>query len=226
MKNKNWVYGLFFILSSAAVIFNQTTYGFGIPLDTLMINIVILFILTMGLINLNWFTTLVGITGLIIFHLDTLGLSHLNPWAIVLAVGMAAIGLGLLFKFPKNNWLNKYHTVESDTTDQDVAFSTNFGSGIKYVNSEAFETVALSNNFGEMKVYFDNATPAGDAIINLASSFGDVELYIPKDWNLELGINNVLSDIEEKNKQTKDKSGPKVTLTGHANFSDISIIYI
>ena len=226
MKNRNWVYGLFFILSSAAVIFNQTNYGFGIPLNTLMINIVILFVLLMGLINLNWFTTLLGITGLIIFHLDTLGLAHINPWAIALAVGMAAIGLGLLFKFPKNNWFNHYNTVESDTDEKDIAFSTNFGSGIKYVNSEAFETVALSNNFGEMKVYFDNATPATDAVINLASSFGDVELYIPKDWNLVLGINNVLSDIEEKNTQTKKKSGPKVTLTGNANLSDISIIYI
>jgi len=229
--NRNWIYGLFFVLASAVVIFNQTTFGLGIDLRTLILSIIIIFIIMVGVVNFNWFMTFVGIAAFIVLHLDALGLSHLNPVAIIAAAVFGAIGLGLLFKWPRNQFVNLIHSRHHENTEYTednkvIDFNNTFGSGIKYINTEDFEKIRLKNTFGDMKVFFDNATPAKKAVIDVSAVFGEIELYIPKGWNVDIGINNVLSEVDEKNRLDKDKKGPKVMLVGNATFSTVSIIYV
>ena len=44
-----------------------------------------------------------------------------------------------------------------------IRCENNFGSAIRYINSEHFCDAQLENNFGSMSVYFDNAIIAGEA---------------------------------------------------------------
>lgn len=67
-----------------------------------------------------------------------------------------------------------------------IRCENNFGSAIRYINSEHFCDAQLENNFGSMSVYFDNAIIAGEAAsVEVENNFGETNLYIPKEWKVQ-----------------------------------------
>ena len=115
---------------------------------------------------------------------------------------------------------------ESGTGEDRFYFSTSFSSGVKYIDSDNLEVVILECSFGSMKVYFDNASiPSGNATVELDVSFGGVELYVPRHWNVVNQADTAFGGVDEKNRCTTTGS-PVLTLTGDVSFSGVTIIYV
>jgi hypothetical protein len=79
-----------------------------------------------------------------------------------------------------------------------------------------------------MKLYFDNAKPReAGAIIILEVSFGAAELFIPKEWAVNNELKRSFAGVYEKNAgHMNAERTARITVTGEANFSSVSIIYI
>jgi hypothetical protein len=76
-------------------------------------------------------------------------------------------------------------------------------------------------------VYFDNADiPSGRAEIYMHVSFGAMELYVPRTWNVIPGFRRGASGLEEKGVREYAEGAPTLALTGDASFSGVSIIYV
>ncbi|MDD6772200.1 MAG: hypothetical protein PUE23_15425, partial [Inconstantimicrobium porci] len=74
--------------------------------------------------------------------------------------------------------------------------------------------------------YFDKAHIQGDsAQIIVDVSFGSVELFVPKNWNIIKSADSSFGGIEEKNNNAV-KDGPTVYLEGDISFSGVTIYYI
>jgi hypothetical protein len=114
--------------------------------------------------------------------------------------------------------------VDSDV----VRVGTSFGNVIKYINSDNLERVDAECSFGAMKLYFDNAKPReAGAIIILEVSFGAAELFIPKEWIVNNELKRAFSGVYERNAEHRSvEKTARVTITGDASFSSVSIIYI
>lgn len=235
MKFSNWFWGLFFLVAAALVIANQFGYMVGINIFTLIAAIFLIAIMIKSATHLNFAGILFPFAFLGIIFADPLGIQNLVPWPILAAAFFGTIGLSLIFsKSIKKHWTvhhintsdNEHFEQIIDTPDDTtVSCKVNFGSTIKYVNSPNFEKGFFDCSFGAMKVYFDNALIEKDqAEIYVDVSFGGLELYVPKNWNLVDNISTSLAGIEYKNRPgTTNKS---VILKGKISFSGITIIYV
>lgn len=235
MKNKNYFWGLFFISAAVVILVNQLGYFGEINLFSLICTILLTPIILQSLFSLNFVGILFPLSILGIIYAEPLGITDLTPWPILAIALFASIGFSLIFKpfrfkrvirckgFDNNEGFDEI----IDTEDENVVdLSVNFGSCIKYVNTEKFEKANIGCSFGEMKVYFDNAKIDGEkAIINLNVSFGGVELYIPKTWKVINKADVSLGAIEEKTRSAND-TNKTLYLYGKVNFAGVEIMYI
>lgn len=112
------------------------------------------------------------------------------------------------------------------TGDSRFFFETSFGAAAKFINTNNFEFASLECSFGALKVYFDNAViQNGKAAIDVDVSFGSVELYIPRSWNLVDETSAAFGSVKEKNRN-RPAGTTSVTLTGDVSFGGVEIVYI
>ncbi|MDO5154470.1 MAG: LiaF-related protein [Eubacteriales bacterium] len=176
------------------------------------------------------------------------GLPTISPWLALLIVVILTAGFHLLFPNAKVNKKthnhNKHHNHEkwddyadehkigehqkvSESEEDGFVFCTNtFGQIAKYINTNNFKGANLSNTFGELKVYFDNALIVDSPIeIQVSNSFGSMQLFVPKDWNVVHDIHVFAGDAREQNHNNASTT-PVVNISGNVNFGEIQIIYI
>ncbi len=183
---------------------------------------------------------------LVIIWREPLGIAHLSLWLILGVALLASVGLSLVF----NPFLDKHHRRHphiiingksdeyaqsfdagfTETThtsaESDVLVNARMGSTVRYVQSPDFKYANVHVSMGEAKVYFDQAQIQADyATINLEGSMGDIDLYVPRDWDVRLQGNNFLGDIEEKGEKSASPSSI-VYLLIHFKLGNVTIHYI
>ena len=236
MKFKNWFWGLFFIVAACLVIVNQLGYLTGFNIFTLIASIFLIAIIIQSATHLNFAGILFPFAILGIMFAEPLGIENLVPWPILIAALFGTIGLSLIFSesikdihchcIHENNCSKEHFDEIIDSPDEStVSCKVNFGSAIKYVNTQNFQKGFFDCSFGAMKVYFDNAHIEDDqAEIYLDVSFGGVELYIPKNWNIIDNVNTSLAGIDYEGRPST--STKKVILNGKISFAGVTIIYV
>lgn len=243
MKNKNnWYWGLFFICAGGVLMVQQMGYfKTGISIWTLLMTVLLVPIIIKSLMNLNWGGILFPAAIILIMYKDLLGFGDLSVWAILLAALFTTIGLSLIFGQGKrrehcmhnSNTSREYDGYVNDENmevgydkDDDIDVKVSFGGKSRYINSENFTKAYLNVSFGALQVFFDNAklSPEG-AEIYLDANCAGVELYIPKEWNLDNNLNNTFAGIDEKNRGGYG-DGPKVKLYGNVSFAGVEITYV
>lgn len=105
-------------------------------------------------------------------------------------------------------------------------FKNSFGESSKYVMSDDFKSAGLNNSFGELKVYFDNAVMQQQtATIDIYNSFGETQVFLPKEWNVDNKIQSMLGAVTENN-YVQANGQHTVILTGNNCMGEVQIIYI
>lgn len=187
-----------------------------------------------------------------ILYSGLLGIEVHSPWSILAAALLLSIGLSIFLKEPRKKYYykkykkkysylkktfgddsNKIYDYSSpvfinqeELLSDTVSVSTKFDCNVKYITLENLKNVNLSCEFGEMKVYFDNAViPSKIADIWVDMTFAGVELYVPKNWKVVNDVDLSLAGMYEKVRGLG--SGDTVLrIFGIASFSSITIIYI
>ena len=125
----------------------------------------------------------------------------------------------------KRSDYTKYQKVTEEEGDGFVECSNSFGETTKYVNMSDLKRGHFQNSFGEMKVYLDQAHMAGDSVtIEVSNSFGQLTLFIPKEWNVVQKVSVFAASVDEK--RCGDSNGPICYLKGSASFGEIEIVYV
>lgn len=229
MKKERVFWGLFFIVGAAFLLVGKLGYLGGFSVVSLLLTIFFVACLIKGMVSKSVWGILFPIAFLCIIYEEPLGITEITPWPVLVAAFLGSIGFSLLFH-PKHNKMkccfsDVKETVETFAEGQ-IEFSTSFGEGIKYVNSDNLQQVNLKCSFGSMKVYFDNAIiQNGQAVIHLDVSFAGTELFIPKEWNVLNKVNVTFGAVEEKN-GSRSTGAPVVSLIGNVSFAGVEIIYI
>jgi len=231
-------WGLFFIAGAGLIVAKEMGYLAGITLMNLVIAFFLLPIIIKSIVRINFFGVLFPIAVLGIMFASELGITKFVPVPILTIAIMLSIGLSLIFG-RHNKLKEKWHDIHVhnhenfknviNTEDEDVVtFGVTLGSSIKYVNSKNLKQANLSCSFGALKVYLDNTVLSKEgATISLDASFSAIQIYMPREWNAVVGIDSILSGVEEKPKNYhKEKDAKEVKLVGKASFSGIEIIYV
>jgi predicted membrane protein len=232
MKKHNIFWGLLLILTAVLIILNQFGYFAGISIFEIVVTVIMIGIFIVSLIRLNFWGVFFPLAVICIIYAKELNITQFVPWPVLLSAFFLSLGLSLIFNRHTHisvTFGNKYDGNNNVVFEQGgnvINCSTTFGECIKYVDSENFERANIKTVFGDIKLYFDNAKiPSGKAEIFVDIVFGDVDLYIPRDWNIINKTHAVFGDIDSMHNNITPES-PSVTIYGNAVFGDLKIIYV
>lgn len=230
MKNKNLFWGILLVLTAIFIVFDSLGYFNDIGIIKIIFTAILIGITIKGISHINFPLILFPLSFILILYSKELNISNLTPWPILFIALLLSIGLSLIFNKANCNPLFICGKVDdviiNEPDDSNINSFVSFGSTIKYINTDDFKSAYIKCSFGDSKVYFDNAIIKGDsATINLDVSFGGVEIYVPKNWNIIQQVNSSFAGIDEK-KGRNYEPGPSVILRGNISFSGITIIYI
>lgn len=234
-KTNQMFWGFFFILCAAFLICSKLLAISSISVFSLLFAVMFTVILLKSLARLEFPGVFFSLAFLCIIFSKPLHIESITPWPVLAAAILLSIGFSMIFK--KDQSLFHIHTGSSEFNAEKSAvfnepdgstirFDTTLGSSIKYVNSENFQAGYFDCSFASMKVYLDKAViPSGHATVTLDVSFGNIDLYIPKEWTLLNHTDTSFGSVVEKNTATRD-SNVTITLLGDVSFSGVNIIYV
>lgn len=234
MKKNNIFWGVVLVLLAVLIIVSEMGFVEGIGFWTVVFSVIFGAMLIRGIIKFDMTQILFSLAFLCIAWDDVLGIEAITPWPVLLAALLGSIGFSMIFGGKKKKiYKEKFrssHNATCDTVEQDygeeVKCAVSFGSIVKYIKSENLKTVNASVSFGSASIYLDNAkAPSGEVVINIDSSFGGVELFVPKNWFVTNNMQNSFGgiDIENNNNGANEVN---VILIGSASFAGVSVTYI
>ena len=234
MKNKNLIWGLFFILAGVAVILDKTGLLGSVSIWSVVISLLLVPCIVTSARHLNFWGIFFPLAIMAILFDETLGIEKLTPWPVLGAALFLSVGFSFLFpyryRFTKNKW--SAHTTDNPAWDKSsdsgeyVSAQARFSGCEKYITSKVLKRVDLSCHCGGMEVYFDSADIAGsEAELNIDILCGGVEIYIPKNWGVKVEAECVLGGIDgaDGSYAEKDKT---LVIKGRARLSGLDINYV
>ncbi|MFV0467288.1 MAG: LiaF transmembrane domain-containing protein [Lachnospiraceae bacterium] len=231
MKNRNYLWGLIFIFAAVFVLLNQAGFLDGLNLFTILVSLLLVAWLISSIPRMEFFGMLFPLAFLCILYSDYLNLDSITPWPVLAAALFGGIGLTIIFPKKYRNGTNFIPDYDSgDTiehmTGPDVRSVVSFTGTTKYISSDCFEKGFFKCSFGSLKVFFDHVLiPTGKAEIVVDASFGEVQLYVPRNWHV---INQVSVSFGDAKMDVRSDSsdGPVVVINGSVSFADCKIFYI
>jgi len=246
MKKKDIFWGLIFVFAAIFIIVDRLGYFPQIGIFKVVATIILISIMLKSLIHVRFSGILFPIALLCIIYADQWNITALTPGPVLVTALLASIGLSMIFKkddywrhyehWNRHSWRHDQRCHNDDGKQFDkvinepdgnvINCTANFGSSMKYINTDNFEKANIKCSCGSMKVYFDKAViSSGHAEIYLDISLSGVELYIPKTWNVVYDVSTTMGGIDEKNSKIASDS-PVVTIRGSISLSGVEIIYI
>ncbi len=237
MKKRNTFYGLFFIgVAILLLLTSMNIISLCFSLWTLVLGLIFAYTLLHSLMDLNYTGAVFSVAFLYMvfdgpLHLPDVGFATLMLVALFLSIGLSFILPNRFKNMHFHDHGKKFKNapkgvVIDEADDNSVFFSNRFGATSKYVNSDDFQYGSFINEFGEMKVFFDNVKVSGSiAEIDITNSFGEMTLYVPKTWKIEDNIHVFVGAVSEKN-DSKSMDLPVLKLKGNVCFGEVAIIYV
>jgi len=234
MKNRNWFWGLFFLLSAIFVILSQVWFFHGISITSILASVFLAAIAISSLLRLEYFGTFIPLSILYIIYSKPIKLFYISPWLLISSALLISISFSLLFPKRKKNKVHFYYSAEqinqvSENIDNNNPYvKVSLNSASKYVHSEDLQGGQFISNLGVLDVYFDQVKLSSNgAKLFIDCNLGSINLYIPKDWKLVEDIHSYLGEVSYHNDHTNlSGNAPKVTLTGKVVLGDVKIFYI
>lgn len=232
---KQIFWGIFFIAAAILIIISKLGFMPDVGVFSIFATVILIWILVKGLKRLNFYEIMFSLAFLYIIYDEPLGIEALSPWSVLAAAMLFSIGLSMLFhkkghvQFDFNinhNNRGNFGEGSEQCRDEQLFCENNFGSAIRYMNSDNFRNACLENNFGSMSIYFDNAVIQGDsAYVKIENNFGLTALYIPKEWKIQTNLEHAFGSIEEYGSPI-GSSNATLYIEGETNFGHIELHYI
>ena len=234
MKNKNYLLGIVFILAAILMLLNNFHFFYPVSTVKILITILLLYCIVKNIPYRNYFGILVPAAFIFILYDDFWPFQILTPFSVLAAAVLASIGLSFLFPNQPHFKSDIAFDLGSDggagtyNSESEVTCSIAFAGCTKYFESEDFRRAYLKCSFGSLKAYFDHANIIGNsAEIYVDNSFGETNLFLPKEWDVHINASTTFGDISEIHKAPAVLSdAPSVSINGNISFGDCKIFYV
>lgn len=236
MKNKNIFWGLLLLFGAAFVIIGKLGYFEDVNTIGIVVSVLLVCYMIRSIIKVSFSGILFPAAFLCIIYDEVLGLEAITPWPVLFAALLGSIGLSMIFKkkpkvkkelegaWESHQW--KKNEPGEELSGEYVYSSHRFGESTKYIRSTDLVKAHLKNCFGESTFYFDEVKIKEDtAEIYVENSFGEINLYLPKEWYV---INEIRPSFGEAKEHGNCATGgtPVVKVRGTVSFGELKIVYI
>lgn len=242
---RRWIAGLVFLLAALGWLAVEVGWlNFHINGLTFVVTIILAIILGSCLMRLNIFGSVFAAAFLVMLYAGPLGITKLVPWtilgvALLLSVGLSLILSPIVHKQRWKKWQRRFdwddrgsqwHTpdfIDSTETNDDsyIHINARMGDADRYIESQDFKQADIHASMADVNVYFDKAKIQGDtAIINIDGYMCDIDITLPRAWNVVNNLDPYLGGVVVKAK-TGDPDQPTVYLNGRISLGDFKLLY-
>lgn len=229
MRKKSLI-GLLFIIFAISIAFGELNF---FPSGTIFLTlgtIILGYFVIRGLTDFDVFGTILPIALLFIiynkhFHFTTISSAKVIWIAILLSIGISMLfPKKLKYSFQRKK--DRFRGYTKKTEAQDYSNVT-FGENVRYININELDHFRSTTTFGSTNIYFEKLDTYSikDVHINITATFGDVKIFIPKEWSVENQISSIFGEVNTPF-SSPNTDDVKVILTGNITFGEVSIIYI
>lgn len=234
MKNKNWFWGLIFLLATVFVLFGQTWLPHDISIISIIATVFLVLIAIRSILRLEYFGFFISLSVLYIIYSKPFNLMYISPWLLISSAILISISFYMLF----SKW-NKKTLGYNDVADQRNQSSEKgddsnpyakvvLASSSKYLHSECLQRGHFISYLGVLEVYFDQVqTDIDGAEVFIDNIIGTIYIYIPRNWNVVNNIDSYLGYISNNNENTKpSENAAQLRLSGRVILGNVEIRYI
>jgi len=238
MKNRNWFWGIFFLLSAVFVIGSQTDAFGQIGFLSILATIFLVALIIHNLATLEFFGIFVPLAFLYMIYQQPLNLQEISTWVLLTSAGLASMGLSIIFRGSTHRFKHvsshscgrseQFNQTKENIDDNNPYAKVAFGSASKYLHSDCLKSGQFIMSFGALEVYFDQAklSPEGAEIL-VDCSFGEIKLFVPRSWQVIESMHTTLGSVTNDNRMNRpDENAPRLTITGNVQFGSVEIHYI
>ncbi|MDR1735514.1 MAG: hypothetical protein LBR85_01410 [Oscillospiraceae bacterium] len=253
---RNWFWGTFLLLAAAFILATRfmdfAEFGVGSAIGLLLCAAVLV-----QTVASKVFAGVAFPLAIMYYILHTpLGWPHINIWMLLLAALLATIGLAILLpKKPRHASGQKSYSYsygvdverdgdsvapkddpsacsagrgESGGDDDEPFISSSFSGVNRYLQSQNLRGGTLSNKFGALEIYMNNAKLApGGATFNISSQFGAIKLYVPKEWQVIDNLTKSFGTVDMKPRfSAAPPDAPALTLVGSVSMGAVEVVYV
>ena len=227
MKKSRMFWGTLFIVCAFLLIVTQLgIWEININIWTLLLTIFFGVTAIWSLFHKRPTGMLFSLAFLAILYDKSLGIEAITPWTVLLAALLASIGCHILFQ-PKTK--KKYHETFRDKETikgEKIYIDGQFGTYMRYIDSQNIQSVYIKNMAGVMKVYFDHADVQGQSFdVQIDATCAMLEIYIPATWKVIDQTDVMLSHLE-MDVSPQSLITHQMILKGKVNLSEIKIISV
>lgn len=242
-KQKEIFWGIAFVVIALAILaiaFGWITTETSRYLWSLLLGVVAL----ASLVKLNWFPFFLMVA--IIVHVNMTAIGLVSIWPVYLASFLGAIGLSILTSSIKKRNRRHFtvningkdididtskfkskHESHSTVSGEHIMIENNFNESARYVNSTNLQTANIENNFGSLRVYFDETQFSSEgAKVRVENNFGKTSLYFPKNVRINNQLSSSFGHVDDDLRYQQDSEHPIVTVSGDSSFGNVEIITI
>lgn len=188
-----------------------------------------LILIALGLIHLYNNRNIFEFSGLflillgVVFLLATLGTICWGDVWRFWPVALILLGISIIFRrspvpMPLSG---RTATGSGDSTIQ----VTNIMSGTdRRITSQEFKGGDVHNILGSTKIdLLEAKLAAGDWLLTVSTVLGGVEIFIPRDWRIEVHPSNMLGGVDDRTRQAPSAGGGKLIIKASAMLGGIDI---
>lgn len=234
MKNRNWFWGLFFLLAAVFVIISQIGFFGGIGAMSILATILLAAFFIQSILDRSFFGIFISLAFFYMIYWRPLHFTYISPWLLLLTAVLASTGFSILFgkKYSKASDFcidaeNIQYTSEN-IDDNNPCAKVSLGSSSKYLHGDCLKSGQFAVSMGALEIYFDQAQLDPDgAELFLDCSLGSIKLYIPRYWQVYDHLHVTLGDVNHNTRlATPAPDSPKLTLEGNVHLANVEIQYI
>ncbi|MBO9155080.1 LiaI-LiaF-like domain-containing protein [Chitinophaga sp. GCM10012297] len=109
-------------------------------------------------------------------------------------------------------------------SDDYIQSTTIFSGTNKMILSKNFQGGAITTVFGGTELNFTQADIQGEAVLDITTLFGSVEIVVPSNWDVKMDVSTVFGGIEDKRAIPPAMPSNKVlVLKGSCTFGGVDL---
>ena len=247
MRKKFW--GVLLILAAIALVISRLGLKYSVPLGFWQVVGTLFFGagLIEGLSKKKIGTSVFSIAFLLIIYQDQLNLRSVGSWTILGAALLITIGLNMIFKQRFQFWYENVSSgknyiiygddgKEEESKEYEEFTENEVGSTIKvssflnttsrYIQSQNLRRIDVKANLSDVNLYLDNAMlQDGHATIKVDVSLGDVNIYVPRSWEVNNSVDAFLADVKFVGMPSGEGT-QNLKVEGSIRLGDVKVHYV